>query len=296
MGIDIAHYHGWEGKLRSPWWGSLAIVRVAMLQVFRRKSYWVVIGLGGLIFILYWSLIYIMTQFEIGAREQASIAKLFGFSPVPTEEMDNGYVVFMQRESIAVMILLAFSGSPLVGTDFRMGSLTFYLSRRIDRVQYIVGKLLAVSTVVALMTILPALVLYFEYGMFTSSTAYWRQNWRLPIAVFSYGAVLCAVLSIWLVSLAAYLQRMAPIAITWSSLFVMCGTMSTQLREATDNRNWDLLDPWRCIRLVGKLCFGTFQLPGEYARSWWALLILATTCTLALAALVRRVRAVEVVT
>ena len=38
MGIDIAHYHGWEGKLRSPWWGSLAIVRVAMLQVFRRKS------------------------------------------------------------------------------------------------------------------------------------------------------------------------------------------------------------------------------------------------------------------
>jgi ABC-type transport system involved in multi-copper enzyme maturation permease subunit len=296
MGIDIAHYHGWEGKLRSPWWGSLAIVRVAMLQVFRRKSYWVVIGLGGLIFILYWALIYIMTQFDMGPRTQTDVYRIFGFSPVPTEDMDNGYVIFMQRESIAVMILLAFSGSLLVGTDFRMGSLTFYLSRRIDRVQYIVGKLLAVSTVVAMMTVLPALVLYVEYGLFTSSTAYWRQNWQLPIAVLSYGAVLCAVLSIWLVTLAAYLQRMAPIAITWSSLFVMCGQMSKFLRESSDNRNWDLLDPWRCMRLVGKLCFGTFQYPGEYARSWWAVLILATTCTLALAALMRRVRAVEVVT
>ncbi len=296
MGIDIAHYHGWQGPLRSPWWGSLAIVRVAMLQVFRRKSYWVVIGLGGLIFILYWSLIYIMTQFEMGPRTQTDVFRIFGFSPVPTEQMDNGYVIFMQRESIAVMILLAFSGSLLVGTDFRMGSLTFYLSRRIDRVQYIVGKLLAVSTVVAMMTVLPALVLFIEYGMFTSSTAYWRENWRLPIAVLSYGAVLCAVLSIWLVTLAAYLQRMAPIAITWSSLFVMCGTMSTTLREATDNRNWDLLDPWRCIRLVGKLCFGTFQNAGEVNRSYWALLLLSTTCTLALVALIRRVRAVEVVT
>lgn len=296
MGIDIAHYHGWNGKLRGPWWGSLSIVRVAMLQVFRRKSYWVVIGLGVLIFILYWSLIYIMTQFEMGARTQTDVFRIFGFSPVPTEDMDNGYVIFMQRESIAVMILLAFSGSLLVGTDFRMGSLTFYLSRRIDRVQYIVGKLLAVSTVVAMMTVLPALVLYIEYGLFTSSTAYWRQNWKLPIAVLSYGAVLCAVLSIWLVTLAAYLQRMAPIAITWSSLFVMCGQLSTFLRESSDNRDWDLLDPWRCMRLVGKLCFGTWQHPGEETRALWALLILATSCALALAALVRRVRAVEVVT
>ena len=46
MGIDNAHYYGWEGKLHSPWWATLAIVRVALLQVFRRKSYWLVIALG----------------------------------------------------------------------------------------------------------------------------------------------------------------------------------------------------------------------------------------------------------
>ena len=46
MGINNAHYYGWEGKLHSPWWATLAIVRVALLQVFRRKSYWLVIATG----------------------------------------------------------------------------------------------------------------------------------------------------------------------------------------------------------------------------------------------------------
>ena len=56
-----------------------------------------------------------------------------------------------------VMLLLAFSGSLLVGSDFRDKSLPFYLSRRIDRRHYIVGKLLAVSSIVAMLTMLPAL-------------------------------------------------------------------------------------------------------------------------------------------
>ena len=55
------------------------------------------------------------------------------------------------------MILLAFSGSLLVGTDFRNKSLPFYLSRRVDRRHYIVGKLLAISVIVSLLTTIPAL-------------------------------------------------------------------------------------------------------------------------------------------
>ena len=50
------------------------------------------------------------------------------------------------------MILLAFSGSLLVGSDFRLRTLPFYLSRRIDKRHYIVGKLLAVSAIVSILT------------------------------------------------------------------------------------------------------------------------------------------------
>jgi len=58
---------------------------------------------------------------------------------------------------------------------------------------------------------------------------------------------------------------------------------------------WGLLDPWRDIRYVGKLCFGTFADADEQTRAWWALAILTVVCTSAVMALVRRVRAVEIV-
>ncbi len=51
MGIDLARYHGWHGTLRSPWVAVLAIVRVALMQVFRRKSYWIVLAMGLINFI-----------------------------------------------------------------------------------------------------------------------------------------------------------------------------------------------------------------------------------------------------
>src|SRR5690606_15546655 len=143
------------GRLRSPWLSSLAIVKVALLQVFRRKSYWVVIGLGLLQFVVFFAIIYAVTQ--LGAFKSRVLERL-NFVAEPNGDVENnGYLMFMERQSLVVMMLLAFAGSLLVGSDFRLKSLPFYLSRRIDRRHYIVGKLLAVSAIVALMTVIPAL-------------------------------------------------------------------------------------------------------------------------------------------
>jgi ABC-type multidrug transport system permease subunit len=193
------------------------------------------------------------------------------------------------------MILLAFSGSLLVGSDFRLKALPFYLSRRIDRRHYIAGKLLAVSAVVALMTIVPALALFIEYGAFTSSFAYWFENWRLVVSILGYGFVLCAVLSILLVALSAWLQRTAPIAITWSSIFTMLTFVAERMREFTRNNYWTLLDVWRDMRYVGRSFFGYYPREEDRELAWWALAILLGLCTAALIALVHRVRAVDVV-
>lgn len=295
MLLDRAHYHGWQGQLRSPWFGCVAIVRVALLQILRRKAYWAVLALGCLHFLLCWALIYVDTQLAGFGRFRGEVLALFDFVVHPTPDRESGYVEFMWRQSVVVMILLAFSGSLLVGSDFQLNSLPFYLSRRIDRRHYIAGKLLAVSTLIGLITVLPALLLFIEYGMFTSSLDYWKENWRIPLSVLGYGLVLCTVMSTLVVTLSAYLQKMAPIAITWSTLFVMLGSMASQLRKLWENPYWTLLDPWRDMRLVGRLCFGTFKNEADRTLAWWALLILTGVCSLSLTLLVRRVRAVEIV-
>jgi hypothetical protein len=275
---------------------SLALVRVALLQVFRRKSYWALIGLGLLNFFMYASIVYGVTQLSLPRRAQQELLDTFGFSPRAEDMMGSGYFEFMQRQSIIVMILLAFSGSLLVGSDFRLGSLPFYLARRIDRSHYIIGKLLAVSAVIAILTVLPALALFVEFGMFTSSVEYWTSNWRVPVAIVIYGGVLCAVLSTLLVALSAHLQRTAPIAITWSSLFMMLATVARHLRRSTDEEAWNLIDPWRAMRYVGQLAFGPqFDSERSHRLALAALALLVVVCGLALLSLARRVRAVDVI-
>lgn len=294
MGFDNTRYHGWTGELQSPWISSLAIIRVALLQVFRRKSYWIVIALGLLQFLIYWALIYAVNQVNFPHRVQTDILKFMGFGSTTSGD-GNGYIRFMRQQSVIVMILLAFAGSLLVGADFRMNSLPFYLSRRINRMHYIVGKLMAISAIVSLMTVLPALLLFFEYGFLTASFDYWIDNWRIPVSVIVYGAIICAVLSTLIVTLSAYLQRVAPIAITWSSVFVLLGSMARFLRSGDGSNYWGLIDPWRDMRYVGRLCFGDFETQEQYDFACWALLVLIAVCSLALVALVRRVRAVDIV-
>jgi hypothetical protein len=295
MDIDQAHYHGWHGQLRSPWVACVAIVRVAIVQVFRNKAYWFVLALASARFLAFWSIIYAVTQLSLPPKVRETLLTQFGFSADVDANQDNGYITFIQGQSVIVMILLAFSGSLLVGSDFRLHSLPFYLSRRIDKRHYIVGKLLAVSAIVSILTILPALLLFLEYGMFTSSTDYWIDHWRVVASVLAFGLVICVVNSILLVTISAYLQRIVPITIAWASLFLLLGRLGDYLFRETQEEVWRLLDPWRDMRLVGQLCFGTFRRAIDEELAWWALAILGSLCALALVALVHRVRAVDVV-
>ncbi len=296
MDLDQARYHGWEEhRLRSPWAACLAIVRVAIIQVLRNKAYWVVLGLGTLRFMAFWSIIWAVTQLPLPEDMNQMFLKEFGFTASSDVEQNNGYIRFMEGQQIIVMILLAFSGSLLVGADFRLRALPFYLARRIDRWHYIVGKLLAVSAVIALLTVIPALLLFLEYGMFTASTQYWIDNWQIPVSVLAFGLVLCVVNSILLVTLSAYLQRIVPITIAWATIFVLLGVLAGYLRRATDNETWRLLDPWWDMRIVGRLCFGTFRTETEQDLAWKAFGLLVLVCSVALAALVHRVRAVDIV-
>src|SRR5436305_10436778 len=63
-GIDRAHYHGWQGPLRSPWFGALAVARTALWQIFRRKLYWLVIALGLTHFLLIFAVVFFAAQVE----------------------------------------------------------------------------------------------------------------------------------------------------------------------------------------------------------------------------------------
>jgi ABC-type transport system involved in multi-copper enzyme maturation permease subunit len=316
-GIDRAHYHGWQGRLRSPWWGALSVARVALWQIFRRKLYWIVIALGLAHFLSIFALVFFAAQLEANAGAKIAaqapdaspagkrarraegpgswILGIANFTPQPDDRRDNGYLGFMERQSYIVLILLAFAGSLVVGSDFQHRGLAFYLSRGIDRWHYVLGKWLGLAGVISILTVLPALALFAQYGLYSSNLDYWLDDWWIPLVIVGYGLVMCLVLGISVMALSMYLRQAAPIAITCFSAFILLDRIGSQISEWTGNRHWRLLSPWRDMRHAARYCFDPYLRPEDLELGGWALAIIAAVCLVCVALLYRRVQAVEVV-
>ncbi len=267
MQIDLAHYHRWEGRLRGPWYSALAVTRATLRQVFRRKVFWILLALGMLNFLLYFALIYAGTQLPgVGDR----IMERFDFTVHPDAQRRNGYLRFMEQQGLVVMVMMAFAGSVIIGGDFRQRGVSFYLAHGLSPWHYLWGKWLAVAVLLGSVTVLPALVLFVEYGMFTSDFHYWWENKAVVVSVLGYGLVMAVVLGAVLLALGAWLRKTVPIAITWTSLFLLSAAWSEQLRRTTGDPHWRLLNLWRDIRCVGRAFFGFYARREDVQLAPWA--------------------------
>lgn len=289
MGVELAGYREWAGRRRSPWRACWPIVRTGLGIVLRRWIFWVLIGLGLLNFLFNFAFVYLKATLTV--QNAAAGGFLDGYRVTGTGE---AYAEFMFGQASITALLLAFAGSMLIGNDYRQGGLVFYLSRRIERRHYVVGKLLTVGTVVTLITTLPALVLYAEYGLLSKSLDYFIDYPRILAGIVGYGVVLAVVQSLLLFAIAAWVPRTVPLVMTWLGVFVLLKGLAEALRAISDNRHWLLLGFWDDMHRLGRWCFGSLE-PGQVPTAPECAGVLAGVCLVCALLIVRRVRAVEVV-
>lgn len=286
--ISAEHYRPWEGHVGSPWWACLPMVRVSLRLIFRRWTFWLLIALGLLTFLFNFALIYMKAVLSSQNEELAQFLDAYQVTGT-----GRAYFDFMVAQASITALLLAFAGSTLVGSDYQHGGLVFYLSRRVDRRHYIAGKLLSIMAVVLLITTLPAVLLFLEYGMLTTSLVYFRENGRILLGILGYGAVLAIVQSCLLFAVATVVSRTVPLVMTWLGLFVLLEALARALLRINENRQWLLMAIWDDMQLLGRWCFGLSyrSLPTPIS----ALAVLIAVCVVSLIVIWRRVRAVEVV-
>jgi hypothetical protein len=164
-----------EGLL-SPWWLAWPIARTALGMIFRRKLFWGLYILSLLAFLVYFFGIYLLAWAQtqlgqgdvrvggLGRANPQDLVNLFR-SVLKMDGSGETYRNYISFQGYMVMIVLALAGSVLIGNDLRFGSLPFYLSKPLSSWHYLLGKGLAVSVFINLMTTLPALVLFLEYGL-----------------------------------------------------------------------------------------------------------------------------------
>jgi hypothetical protein len=196
-----------------------------------------------------------------------------------------------------VMIVLALAGSILVGNDFQFGSLPFYLSKPLGRLHYLLGKCLAVAVFVNLMTTLPALVLFVQYG-FLESWSYFIDSRHLFFGIIGYGMVLTVCLSLLLVATATWVRRVVPMIMIWATLFAFLRVLTASLVEGLHyDARWRLIDLWNDMYLIGNYLL---RMAPETIRMaeppvYQAALVVGAVSVICLIYLSLRIRAVEIV-
>lgn len=312
-GAGLLRYRPWRGQFRGPGQGVQAIARICLKLMFRRKLFWVLYGLSLLGFLFYFFGQYLQVFLEQKVNEESiRTGSLFARTVHPEVLLKNlknalqlngsadTYGNFMWFEGYIVMVILAFVGSVLIGNDFHYGSLPFYLAKPISRWHYVAGKCLAIGVFVNLMTTIPAILLFFEYG-FIDTWDYYLENCQLLLGILAYGVVLTVTLSLLLMASATWLRRTVPLVMVWTTLFVLGRVMQRWLVDGLRfSQEWRLIDLWNDMYLTGMWIMGhphdelrpLSQIQPGYPE---AACVVAVVCLFCFLYLHRRIRAVEVV-
>ncbi|MFN4258641.1 MAG: ABC transporter permease subunit [Gemmataceae bacterium] len=308
MGVQLLHYRPWRGEFHGPGWSVWALARVSLGLVARRKVFWVLYALALFFFLMFFFGQYLLSWVESQALEQD--VRILGARTDPQwliRQLRNGlkingtgdtYRIFFAYQASIVMAVLALAGSILVGNDFRFGSLPFYLSKPLGRWHYLIGKCLAVGVFVNLMTTVPALVLFVQYGLLTTWD-YFIDQAALVLGIIGYGLLLTVCLSLLLVTMASWLRRTVPLIMAWTTLFVFLRLLARALVEGLHyDPRWRLIDLWNSTNLVGSYFLGvpsTRVWPQPQPEVHEAALMLVGVCLFCIMYLHRQIRAVEVV-
>jgi ABC-2 type transport system permease protein len=307
MGVNLLHYREWQGEFRAPAWSVWPIARVSLWMILRRRLFWVLYALGLLIFFMYFFGQYLLAWAESQTGEQTVRVGVVRAAPGELIQIlrevlklnGSGYTYrsFFWYQGYMVMIILAMAGSIVVGNDFHFGSLPFYLSKPLGRWHYLIGKCLAIAVFVNLMTTVPALILFVQYGLL-DSWAYFIDSGRLLAGILGYGAILTVSLSLLLVAAATWLRRTVPMIMTWTTLFFFFPLLGRALVDGFHyDARWRLIDLWNDTYLLGNACLG---MPADSIRSlqpeiYQAWLVVGGVSLICLIYLNLRIRGVEIV-
>ena len=249
---------------RAAWFAAWPIARTAMHLVFRRKLFWVLFALALLSFLFMFGAIYLLATL----RQQSPWIEQTVTSLL--KDLDGSgttFLNFMVAQSTVTVILLAFAGSVLAGNDHSRGGLIFYLSRRINVLHYAAGKLLAIGLIISLTTTLPALILFFEYGLLGDTGKYFGEKYPIFFGILGYGALLSVAVGLLLFALVSWMPKPVPLVLLWGGIFGFLPALSRPLtfamrepgmsrRDAMDESPWRLLDFWNDLYIVGNKFFG----------------------------------------
>lgn len=306
MVIHDRSYSRWKGDRSTPVPAAALVmqagIRRGVATLFRRKLPAVGLLLAAFgPFLVFLGIIYIrayilgnLDQFGDEFREFATDSDVVAMTTANPEWIYS-YMFLTQWAFVALACVLL--GAPLIAEDRRANALELYLSRPVTARQYLAGKLGAIATFVAALTVVPATVL-----ILAQISVSWSDGSELLRLVgllgrtLLAGAVWVAIPSLTITTASSLTDRARNAAVLWLGVvFMLEFVVSNILREVFNADGFWLLQLGFNIRQVINFVLGNDVDLVATVPVWASALVLAGWVLLCLRVLRARVRPVEVV-
>jgi ABC-2 type transport system permease protein len=263
----------------------LVVTRYALAEAFSSRLFTAFYAACFLPSLLGLSLIYL--SHNLGLLEQLGLSREF---------MGGLTLVFFRLlflwQAIPGFFLMAILAPSLIAPDLANSALPLYLSRPIDRRDYVLGKLAVIFVVVSPPTWMMGLALFLLQTV-EEGRAWGMTNWRIGLAYLVGHLVWILVISLLALAISAWVRfRPAALGALFALLFVL-SAFGSAVNGITRSSIGDAVHLTRAIASVVQHLFGAPTSSGLPVAVNW--LTLAAVALLSLWVLRRKLRAHEVV-
>lgn len=192
---------------------------------------------------------------------------------------------------VAFLIVLV-RGPALLAPDLKDNAMPLYLSRPLTKPQYLLGKLLVLLWLTGAVTWMPGLLLVFVNAYYAGH-GWLLDNLSVPLGLVATCLVWSGCLSIIALALSAWVRWRPAATLGFLGLFVIGSAIGNLFRATSGDWYGSLIILWDAIEVVGRDLFGAKA--SDLMPLPWAWGTLAVVTALALWALIRRIRAFEIV-
>ncbi|HVS62599.1 MAG TPA: hypothetical protein VMT85_03735 [Thermoanaerobaculia bacterium] len=199
MAVFDRGYRGYDGPLTQPWSRFLVIARYAVRDVFASKVF-----IGFSVLSLIWPLALvgiIYLKYNVEALTILDLSTL-DLIPIDTTFFRLG---FLRPQTAFAFVMILIVGPALVSPDLRNNALPLYLSRPLDKSDYVLGKLVVLATLTSAVTWVPGLLL-FALQSYLAGGRWLLDHWRIPLALFVGSWIFILVLSLFSLAVSAWVK------------------------------------------------------------------------------------------
>ncbi len=233
-----------------------------------------------------------------GQRMQQALA--------PFLDMSGAYmwILLAKLEWLPVFLITLFAGGGLIANDLRANAAEVYFSRPVTRLDYVLGKLGALLVLLLAVTFLPAFFLWLLDVLLDEKVGYLAQQLPLLPRIAAASLVVTVPYALLMLAVSAIAGTARNAMIVFAGFILMTKAVGTGLSEGLEDARYGAISFDACIEKLASWALDTDfgRLPGIDvgmppidAPVGLPLLVVAGVMLVCIAALARRVRAVEVV-